>query len=333
MSENLGPALVTGASGFIGRHLVRALLRQNRKVIALRRRVDALTDLQCPSLQIISGDIQDRNSYQPHLGRQTTVFHLAAVRGMDGVPLEFFHHINETASFELARICVQACVAKFVYVSSAVVYGSSHGQPVSECRELSSEWREDPYIRSKVAALREMRKFVALGLPMVTVCPTIVFGPDENYHRNRVTSQIRRLLRSGIEMVVEGGNQSRDLVFVDDVVRGILLAEKRGAEGEEYILGGGSISHQQLNRLVLSLAGRTSWLRISIPSKIAMVAARFYERLRGHSEDSGYPVLVRRLISEWQFSSEKSRHSLGYTPTPPQEAFLKTVQFVLREIS
>lgn len=123
-------------------------------------------------------------------------------------------------------------MGRFVHVSTALIHGPSGGGGVP----LGT------YAETKARAAREVRRLAAEGLPAVTVCPTIVFGPDHPSHPNRVTSEIRRLLRQRVVRVVAGGRQARNLVHVDDVVRGLLAAELRGTVGEEYLLGGEEVA-------------------------------------------------------------------------------------------
>ncbi len=261
-----GPALVTGASGFIGRHLVRTLLRQNRGVLALCRKPHDLQGLEHPLFRVIHGDLEELQSYAAHLNDQVTVFHLAAARNFPGTSPERLHRVNVEACLDLGRVSAKARIAKFVYVSTAMVFGPSSEGHLTEDDGYCRHTLKSIYIQSRLQVLVQMNKLLESGLPLVTVCPTIVFGPDHSTHPNRVTSHLRRLLGSRLDLVVGGGHRRRNLVYVDDVVRGILLAERSGGLGEEYILGGEEISHREFNRTVLSLAGRKPHLRLSIPS-------------------------------------------------------------------
>src|SRR5581483_1421491 len=103
--------------------------------------------------------------------------------------------------------------------------------------------------------------------------PSIVYGPDLPAHPNRITSEVRRLLKGGPRIWIGGGRQRRDLVFVDDVIRGILAAEERGGVGEEYLLTGEEISPRELAERALALAGARAGRVLPLPAAAARTAA------------------------------------------------------------
>jgi dihydroflavonol-4-reductase len=306
--------LVTGASGFLGRPLVRALLDAGRHVVALSRDPAALADLRDERLRIIPGDVRDPASYSPWLAAGVAVFHLAAVRNQPHSRAGDMEEVNVRATTELARRSLEAGAGRFVHVSSALAHGPD--APFGA------------YAESKARAALEVRRLAAEGLPAVIVCPTIVFGPDHPSHPNRVTSEIRRLLRRRIVRVVAGGRQVRNLVHVDDVVGGLLAAERRGSVGEEYVLGGEEITPRDFGRLVLSLAGLRSIATLSLPAGPALAAAWIADRFRKSETGSGYALAVRTLLREQRFSSERARRDLGYLPLPLSEGLTRTIDWL-----
>jgi dihydroflavonol-4-reductase len=320
-------ALVTGASGFLGRPLVAALLDQGRSVVALCRQPEALADLHHPDLRIAIGDLRTPDSYTPLLAAGISIFHLAGVRNHPHVRAREMEEVNVRATLALARQAGERGAARFVHVATALIYGSSN-----EGRARTEEDDLDPassaYVRSKVEAVRGLRELAREGLPAVTVCPTIVFGPDHPSHPNRVTSEIRRLLRGGPGIWLAGGRQLRNLVFVEDVVRGLLAAEERGTVGEEYLLGGEEVSPRELTRQVLELAGRRQRLALSLPAGPARAAAWIADRLRGQDPGAGYATAVATLLREWRFSSGKAGRDLGYQPLPFAEGLGRTLKWL-----
>ena len=313
--------LVTGASGFLGRPLVRALLDAGREVVALSRNPAALSDLRHPALQIVPGDLRDRASYSPWLTAGVLVFHLAGVRNHPRVKAREMEDVNVRATAELARRCLEVAVERFVHVSTLLAHGPSGG-PSEKTVPLGA------YAESKARAAREVRRLAALGLPAVIVCPAIVFGPDHPSHPNRITSEIRRLLRQRVVRVVAGGRQARNLVYVDDVVRGLLAAERCGTVGEEYLLGGEDVAPRDFGRLVLTLAGLRPVATLSLPAGPALALARLADRWRKSDTGNGYTLAVRVLLSEWRLSSERARRDLEYRPLPLAEGLARTIDWL-----
>ncbi|HWM91879.1 MAG TPA: NAD-dependent epimerase/dehydratase family protein [Thermoanaerobaculia bacterium] len=312
--------LVTGASGFLGRPLVRALLDAGRHVVALSRNPAALADLRHPALRITPGDFRDPASYSPGLAPGISVFHLAAARNHPHVRAREMEEVNVRATAELARRSLEAGVGRFVHVSTALIHGPADGGGVPF----------GAYAESKARAVQEIRRLADEGLQAVIVSPAIVYGPDHPSHPNRVTSEIRRLLRQRIVRVVGGGRQARNLVHVDDVVHGLLAAEQRGTVGEEYLLGGEEIAPRDFGRLVLSLAGLRPVATLSLPAGPALAAARIADRLRKSDQGTGYTVAVQVLLREWRFSSDKARRDLEYCPLSLAEGLAHTIDW-LRE--
>lgn len=311
-------ALVTGASGFLGRPLVRALLDAGREVVALSRNPAALADLRHPALQIASGDLRDPASYAPWLAAGVSVFHLAGVRNHPRVRTLEMEEVNVRATAEVARRSLEAGVGRFINVSTLLIHGPSDGARVP----LGA------YAESKARAAREVGRLAAEGLPAVTVCPAIVFGPDHPSHPNRVTSEIRRLLRQRIVRVLAGGRQARNLVYVDDVVRGLLAAERHGTVGEEYLLGGEDVAPRDFGRLVLSLAGLRPLATLSLPGGPALALARLADRWRKSDTGNGYTVAVSVLLSEWRLRSERAERDLEYCPLPLAEGLTRTIDWL-----
>jgi dihydroflavonol-4-reductase len=333
--------VVTGASGFLGRHLVAALLAQGRSVVACCRQPEMLAgfwagsgtglgdgpgaDLRHPGLRVAAGDLREPASYTPFLTPGASVFHLAGLRHHPHVRVRELEEVNVEATLTLARRAGERGVARFVHVATALLYG-----PAREGQARTEKDALDPaasaYVRSKVEAVRGLRELAREGLPAVTVCPTIVFGPDHPSHPNRVTAEIRRLLRGGPRVWLAGGRQPRNLVFVEDVVRGLLAAEERGAVGEEYLLGGEEVSPRELARRVLVLAGRRRGMALSLPAGAAQAAAWIVDRLCGQEAGAGYATAVETLLREWRFSSSKARRDLGYQPLSLTEGLVRTLK-------
>ena len=321
-------AFVTGGSGFLGRHLVRELLRRGRTVLALCRDPSASGQPQDPSLRLIRGPLEQPELFASHLARGMTLFHLASARNRPGTPPARQRLVNVDSTLELARRAAHAGVERMVYVSTAHVFGpSQEGKSVAEADRPGEAI--DSYTASRIEALEGMRRIAAEGgLPLVSLFPAIIFGPDAPGHPNRVTAHLRTLLRTGLDVVVAGGTQRRSLVYVEDVVRGLLLAERRARPGAELILGGDDVSPRELNRLALEMAGRPVRARLSIPFPLARAAAALADVSRGHSRRSGYMSALSLLTREWCFSSRNAQREVGYSWLPLRTGLEQTLRFI-----
>ncbi len=343
--------LVTGATGFLGRPLVAALAAAGRRVTGFARRPlpPAAAAAEPAAVRWVCGDIRRPQSYLPHLRPGIAVYHLAALRAARGRRRGDFAAVNVAACRELARLCLERGVRRFVLVATAHLYGPSEsGVPRREDDGPAAARRQEAtagpgagaepalgcYEHTRGAALLEVRRLVAAGLDAVTLCPAILFGPDTPSHPNRVTGELRHILRRRrpVVFVVAGGTARRELVHVDDVVGAALAAERLAPPGAELLLGGEAISHRELLARALALAGRRpSLLTISIPRPAALAAARVADRLLRHDPGCGHAAAILRALHEWRFDSARARHLLGYTPRPLDAGLAATLRWLRGE--
>lgn len=294
--------------------------------MALCRNPVGLGGLRHPALRIAIGDLRDPTSWASLLAQVTSVFHLAAARNHSRVRAQEIEEVNVASTLALARQAGEAGVARFVHVSTALIYGPARGTVRTEADSLDVAF--GAYLSSKARAVLGIRKLAREGLPAVTVCPSLVFGPDHPSRPNRITSEIRRLLRGGPQVLVGGGRNPRNLVFVADVIRGLLAAERLGAVGEEYLLGGEEVSQREFNGRVLAAAGIRGGSRLRIPARAALAAAWTADRLLGYDPGCGYTTAVRTLLSDWRFHYEKASRELGFRPTLLAAALARTIEWI-----
>jgi dihydroflavonol-4-reductase len=219
-------------------------------------------------------------------------------------------------------------VRKFVYVSTALIFDRDGLQAATEL-DLDPQKRfHNPYLQSRLDAMIAMQALEKKGLELVCVCPTIIFGPDHPDHPNRITNQMRRLLGTGIDIVVSDGSQERDLVYVDDVVTGLLNAEQVASRGDILILGGEAVSHREFNHLVLEYSGRKRRLQASIPIRPAQCAAKCVDWLGGNRDGFGYETALQSLTRSWVFNSRKAIQQLSYSPRPLEQGIQHTLDWL-----
>jgi nucleoside-diphosphate-sugar epimerase len=309
--------LVTGGSGFIGQHLVAALLAQGRKVRVLDVRLPthAGTDVQ-----YVKGTILDPALVHEALAGVTEVYHLAALPGMWTRCKNDFHAINCRGTEIVLEAASQRGVARFLHCSTeSILFGSS------------SPGSFGVYTRSKLAAEQRALRAAASGFPVVIANPTMPIGPyNGNGSLTPPTLMLRYFMNRRIQLYFDF---TVNLVDVRDVAAGLVLTMERGQSGHRYILGGESILLAKVLADLGAVTGRKA-LRVPIPAEIAQIAAAAVEFLSDHvtrRPPAGTLEGVRIAIRSRSLSFEKSRCELGYVPSPIGPALRETVALLLRK--
>jgi NAD dependent epimerase/dehydratase len=256
--------LVTGAGGFIGSHLVEALLAGGARVRAFVR----YTSRKDPGLlrqlrpedftrvEIIAGDLRDEHAVRHAVAGCQVVFHLGA---LISIPYSYLHPVEVAATnfmgtLNLLTACRDQGVGRLVHTSTSEVYGTARQVPIHEGHPLQGQ---SPYSASKIGADKLVESFFcSYNLPVVTVRPFNTYGPRQTARAVIPTIITQALVKDRVQL----GNLSttRDFTFVSDTVRGFLLAgEVQGAEGQVFNLGTGEeISIGDLARRVIQMVDR-----------------------------------------------------------------------------
>ena len=238
--------LVTGAGGFIGSHLVEALVRAGAAVRALvhynsagrRGHLDDLpTDVHA-AVEVVPADVSDAGSVRRAVHGCRRVFHLAA---LIGIPYSYrapesYVRVNVDGMLAVLEACRAEGVERLVHTSTSEVYGSPESVPIAETHRLRPQ---SPYAATKSAAdMLAVAYHASFGLPVTVVRPFNTYGPRQSA-RAVIPTVIVQALRG--DAVVLGATETvRDFLFVDDTVRGFLAAAERGAPGEILNLGTGT---------------------------------------------------------------------------------------------
>lgn len=264
--------LVTGGSGFIGSAVVRALLQHGQAVRALVRTLDRPGNLAGLDVELIEGDVLDRPSLDRALQGCQRVYHLAAIYANWLPDRSVIQRVNVDGTRNLLQACLEHNVERVVYTSSTAALGA-HGQlPADETARFNLVDTGDAYYLSKYQAEQVTLEFAAKNLPVVIVNPTNPIGPYD-IKPTPTGRLIIDVLKRRLPGYVEGG---LNVIDVEDVAIGHLMAMDKGRPGEKYILGNTNFSIREYFQLIAdSGGGKAPTLKIPLP--IAIATAYLYE--------------------------------------------------------
>ena len=243
-------ALVTGANGFTGSHLVRALEQQGNFVVGLVRKSSNLARLSNCSVQLVYGDITDRDALLTAMTGVDTVFHTAAYVELGLVNQVEMERVNVEGTRAVLEVAQAVGVSKVVYCSTIGVFGDTKGQVVDETFKRTQTDFSSAYDRTKYEAQQLVDQFAELGLPIVSILPSGIFGADDP-HFGPVMQQF---LKGRLKLWV-GGDRITGIVHVDDLAAAMILAAQKGKPGEYYIISAGDLTTRDMFKISAAETG------------------------------------------------------------------------------
>jgi dihydroflavonol-4-reductase len=316
-------ALVTGATGFVGAAVARALLREGWQVRALTRSGSDLSNLRHLPLEIAVGDLTDRSSLDSAAGDCRAVFHVAADYRLGARNPQDLYRNNVEGTRNVLAAARQAHIERVVYTSSVATMGiPADGTPGDEGTPVELSAMIGHYKRSKFLAERVVMEEARAGLPVVIVNPSTPVGPGDV--KPTPTGQL--ILDAACGRMPAYVDTGLNIVHVDDVAQGHLLAHRRGTPGERYILGGEDMTLREILAEVARIVGRRP-PQIRLPYAAVLPVAYLAEAVSRLTGRSGRVTLegVRMSRKRMFFSSGKAARELGYGWRPPAEAFVDAV--------
>ncbi len=312
--------LVTGATGFVGSAVTRRLVARGEDVRVLVRPGSDCRNVEDFPVEQVTGDLTDPHSLARALRGCRTLFHVAADYRLWVPRPEPMYAANVEGTCNLMRSALAEGVARIVYTSSvATLGGAGDGRPADEDSTATLAQMIGHYKRSKFLAEAQVRRLVAeAGLPAVIVSPSTPVGPCDV----KPTPTGRMIIDGVSGRIPAYVDTGLNLVHVDDVAEGHLLACERGKVGENYILGGENLTLREILQAIASMVGQTP-PRLRLPHALVLPVAWMSETIARFSEGKEPRVTldgVRMSRKYMFFRCEKAKRELGFHPRPAEEA-------------
>ncbi len=317
-------ALVTGATGFLGSAVARALVAAGHTVRVLSRPSSDTRNLQGLDAEIVHGDLSQPETLPTALKGCTALFHVAADYRLWVRDPEAMYRANVAGSAALMRAAAGAGIGRAVYTSSVAVLGiDKTGKPADENTPVTLADMVGHYKRSKFLAEEAVGKVAReTGLAVVTVNPSTPIGPRDI----KPTPTGRTIVMAATGKMPAYVDTGLNLVHVDDCAAGHLLAFAKGQPGERYILGGEDYSLEKMQREIALMSGQKP-ATISLPVAPLYPLAIVMELMARFTGKE--PMLIRDTLRMARklmyFSSAKAQRDLGYNTRPAIEGLRDAV--------
>jgi len=309
---------------------VRQLLQRGDRVRILARNSSRKSNIEAFGCEVAIGDLKDPNSLLRCVQGCRFCYHVAADYRLWAKNPQDIYDNNVGGTRNLLSACCEAGVEKVIYTSSVGAIGfRKDGLPANEDTPVKLDDMIGHYKRSKFMAEQVALEFAASGLPVTIVNPTTPIGTGD-IKPTPTGKIILESIKGHMPAYVETG---LNLVGVEDVARGHLLAEAKGRIGERYILGGENWSLEEILEAVAEICGRHT-PRVRIPWTLALVAGYVENFLIGTilRREPFIPLEgVRMSRYKMYISSEKARMELGYNPAPVEKALREAVDYFRNE--
>ena len=312
---------VTGATGFIGRHVVWKLRERGAEVRCLVSPHSKVDLLHTIGAKIVVGETNNRDAMRAGMKGCESVYHMASWNkiGLQPHQVPLMREINVTRTRNVLAMAYHLGIPKIIYTSNLAAFGDTEGVLADESYRSQKKFATT-YSRTKWEAYYEVAlPLIAEGAPIVILMPGAVYGPD-------IPSIIGRVLEMYVKgrlPLLIGGEATYTWVYIDDTAEGHILAADKGKLGETYILGGPTMS---IKEVFQTFAGLT---RIPAPKFISGPRTRHVTALTVARLGKFLPLpafieleaIKSMNAGTYMAKSDKAHRELGWTPRPLEEGF------------
>jgi len=320
---------VTGGTGFLGKNLIQYLLSQGHSIRALVRKTSKTDDLKSLGVDLVYGDVTDQNTIRETVRGSDWVFHTAAmVKTWSRDPKEYYW-VNVDGLRNIVDMASLAGCKKIIYTSSFIALGPTDGTIADEKFQIKRTGFYNLYHETKHLAHREALRYSGANIPFIPLYPGVIYGPGNLTEGNILVRLMLDFIKGRFPGILGSGTQVWNYVYVEDVVRGHVLAAEKGTLGQPYILGGENVSLNDFVKVMAEVTGKPVPTR-HIPFSIAKTAGAFEEILallfkRNPKNTRGTIEIFKH---DWAFSSDKAIHELGYSPISLKKGLQKTYNWL-----
>src|SRR5918996_2052279 len=317
---------LTGGTGFIGGHVVRQLRARGDEVVALVRSVDKGAPLRDIGCDLVGGDLSDEGALREGMRGCDAVIHGAAMYEV-GIPKsehEAMYEANVLGTERVLRTVLDEKVPKAVYISTVGAFGNTRGRVVDETYRHPADSYTSYYEETKVKAHQIAQRLIDdEGLPCVIVQPGGVYGPEDH---SAIGTQINQFL-AGRMPLIPFPDLGFNMVHVDDVATGVLLALDEGKPGEAYVLGGQITTMREAMETLARVAGRKPPRR-AVPTgllKLMTPIGPVVGKLVGQPPNLTELISAADGVTYWA-KHDKAIEQLDYSPRGLEQGLRDTLE-------
>ncbi|GCE09797.1 NAD-dependent epimerase/dehydratase family protein [Dictyobacter aurantiacus] len=314
---------VTGATGFVGSHVVRQLVEAGHQVVAVVRNPAKAQELVGLGVRVFQGDVTDKESMREPMSGTDGVFHIAGWYKVGVKDKSAGEKINIQGTRNVLELMKELGIPKGVYTSTLAVNSDTHGKEVDEAYHFTGRHLSE-YDRTKWVAHYEVADpMIAEGLPLVIVQPGLIYGLGDT---SSVRTTFIQYLQHKLPMLP--GGTAFSWAHVEDIARGHILAMEKGKVSESYIISGPTHTLVDAMHMAQQITGVPAPRVIVPPTMMKVLSAIMgvVEKVVAVPDDYSAEYLRTNSGITYIGNNAKARRELGYQPRPLKEGLTQTLE-------